>query len=153
MTRKYTMEKLDGKNYRMWINCALSRIKRMEKLEEWKNKDLDACMELVMHLTDEQIDLVKELETSKEIWDALKERHKPSDRTTNINTLKHLVTLEMEESEGIDTFIRTGQLALEQAVLVGNKIDEDMKFDLILGALPDSWDTFVTTHEMMTPRT
>ena len=105
MTRKYTMEKLDGKNYRMWINCALSRIKRMEKLEEWKNKDLDACMELVMHLTDEQIDLVKELETSKEIWDALKERHEPSDRTTKINTLRHLVTLEMEESEGIHTFI------------------------------------------------
>ena len=44
----------------------------------------------------------------------------------------------MEESEGIDTFIRKWQLALEQALSAGNKIDEDMKFDLILGALPDS---------------
>ena len=33
------------------------------ELAEWKNKDLDAYMELIMHLIDEQIDLVKELET------------------------------------------------------------------------------------------
>ena len=162
MTRKYTMEKLNDKNYRMWklrmslileraqlidiVNGKLLQPKTTPELDEWKNKDLDARMELVMHLTDEQIDLVKDLETSKEIWDALKERHEPSDRTTKINTLRHLVTLEMEESEGIDTFIRKWQLALEQALSAGNKIDEDMKFDLILGALPDSWDTFVTTH-------
>ena len=63
------------------------RINRIEK------KDLDACMELVMHLTNEQIDFVKDLETSKEIWDALKECHEPSDKTTKINTLRHLVTL------------------------------------------------------------
>ena len=80
----------------------------------------------IMHLTDDQMDLVKEQDI--------------------LNTFRHLVTLEMEESEGIDTFIRKWQLALEQALSAGNKIDEDMKFDLILGALPDSWDTFVTTH-------
>ena len=32
------------------------------------NKDLDACMELVMHLTHEQVDLIKELATLEEIW-------------------------------------------------------------------------------------
>ena len=53
-----------------------------------KIKDLDARIELVMHLTDEQIDLVKELETSKEIWVALKEHHEPSNRTTKINALE-----------------------------------------------------------------
>ena len=81
------------------IDIAKGKIpqpKTIPELEEGKNKDLDARMELVMHLTDEQIDLVKDLETSKEIWDALKERHEPSDRTTKINTLRHLVTLEME---------------------------------------------------------
>ena len=162
MTRKYTMEKLNDKNYRMWklrmtlileraqlidiVKGIIPKLTTISESIEWKNKDLDARMELVMHLIDEQIDLVKDLETSKEIWDALKECHEPSDRTTKINTLRHLVTLEMEESEGIDTFIRKWQLALEQALSAGNKIDEDMKFDLILGALPNSWDTFVTIH-------
>ena len=49
----------------------------MPELTKWKNKYLDARMELVMHLADEQIDLVKYLETSKEIWDALKKCHEP----------------------------------------------------------------------------
>ena len=88
------------------VKDKIPQPKTTPELEEWENKDLDARMELVMHLTDKQIDLVKDLETSKEIWDALKERHEPSDRTTKINTLRHLVTLEMEESEGIHTFIR-----------------------------------------------
>mgnify|MGYP002776787148 CR=1 FL=1 len=52
----------------------------------------------LMCLTDEQIHLVKEEETSKEIWDTLKECHTPLDRTTKINTFRHLVTFEMEES-------------------------------------------------------
>ena len=33
-----------------------------------------------------------------------------------------------------------------QALSTGNNIDEDMTFGLTLGALLDSWDTFVTTH-------
>ena len=68
------------------------------ELIEWTNKDIDALMELVMHLTDEQINLVIELKTSKELWGTLKECHKPSVKTTKINTLRHLVGLEMEVS-------------------------------------------------------
>ena len=118
MTRKYTMEKLNAKNVEIndESNPQKSTINQCYQRYiittcKWKIIYLHACIELVMHLTDEQIDLVKDLETSKEIWDALKERHEPSDRKTKINTLRHLVTLEMEESEGIHTFIRKWQLA------------------------------------------
>ena len=36
--------------------------------------------------------------------------------TTKINTLRHLVRLEMEEIEGIDIFIRKWQLALKNGI-------------------------------------
>ena len=39
----------------------------------------------------------------------------------------------------------TGTLDFAQALSVGNRIHEDMKFDLISGALPDLWHTFVST--------
>ena len=94
------MEKFYDKNDRMWklrmslileraqlidiVKDKIPQPKTTPELEEWKRKDLDAHMELVMHLTDEQIDLVKDLETSKEIWDALKERHEPSDEPQRI---------------------------------------------------------------------
>ena len=71
----------------------------------------------LMHLTDEQIDSVKEQETSKEIWDTLKERHKPLVKTTKINTFRHLFTLEMEKSEGFDTFIRNWHFRLRASII------------------------------------
>ena len=44
---------------------------------EPKATDLDARTEIIMHLTDRQVDLVKHLESSKEMWDLLKEHHEP----------------------------------------------------------------------------
>jgi hypothetical protein len=52
----------------------------------------------------------------------------------------------MNESDSIDIFIKNWQSALDAALSAGNKIDEEMKFDLIMGSLPNSWDTFITTH-------
>ena len=52
----------------------------------------------------------------------------------------------MKEIDGIDTIIRKWQFPPKQALSVDNKTNEDMTFNLILGALPYSWDTFVTTH-------
>ena len=60
------------------------------------------------------------LQHQKNIWDTLKERQKPSDKITKINTMRHLVRLEMEEIDGIDIFIRKWQLAFEQALSACN---------------------------------
>ena len=121
LTRKYMVEKLSENNYRMWklrMNLILERSDLLDivsgkdkqpaeepELKEWKKKDLEARIEIIMHLSDEQVDLVKDLGSSKEIWDTLKERHEPSDRTTKINTLRNLVTMEMHEDESIDALI------------------------------------------------
>ena len=162
LTRRYTVEKLNDNNYRMWklrMNLILERAELLDivsgketkpksapDLQEWRRKDLDARMEIIMHLSDDQVDFIKDLKSSKEIWDTLKERHEPSDRTTKIYTLRNLVTMEMNESDSIDIFIKNWQFSLDAALSAGNNIDEEMKFDLILGSLPDSWDTFITTH-------
>ena len=51
----------------------------------------------IMHLTDDQMDLVKEQDI--------------------LNTFRHLVTLEMEESEGIDTLIKKLNLSLRASII------------------------------------
>jgi hypothetical protein len=155
------VEKLSENNYRMWklrMNLILERSDLLDivsgkdakpakesELKDWKKKDLEARIEIIMHLSDEQVDLVKDLESSKEIWDTLKDRHEPSDRMTKINTLRSLVTMEKQE-ESIDTLIHNWQSALDSTLSAGNKTDDEMKYDLILGSLPVSWDNFVTTH-------
>ena len=131
------VEKLTEANYRMWklrMNLILERSDLLDivsgkeakhaeeepELKEWKQKDLEARIEFIMHLSDEQVDFVKDLKSSKEKWDTLKERHEPSNRTTKINTLRNLLTMEMNEDNSIDTLIRNWQMALDLALSTGD---------------------------------
>ena len=69
MARKYVMEKLTDHNYRMWrTRMELLILKRTKlkgiingfktipltkpKLSDWKRRDLDAIMKIIMHLSD-----------------------------------------------------------------------------------------------------
>jgi hypothetical protein len=95
MERKYVLEKLTENNYRMWkvkVELILTRmnligiVKGADKRPftepartQWKINDLDAKTEIIIQLSDGQLDLVKHLESSNEIWDALKDHHESSD--------------------------------------------------------------------------
>jgi uncharacterized protein YehS (DUF1456 family) len=83
LTRKYMVKKLSENNYLMWklrMNLILERSDLLEivsgkdakpakepELKEWKKKDLEAQIEIIMHLSDEKVNLVKDRESSKEI--------------------------------------------------------------------------------------
>ena len=100
MIRKYVVEKLTNNNYRMWKtrmelimerNNLLKIIDGSEKIPEdepersnWKIRDLDARMEIIMHLSDEQVDYVRKIKTAHEMWDYLRKIHQPTDGTTKI---------------------------------------------------------------------
>ena len=71
----------------------------------WKSKDLDARMEIIMHLSGEQVDYVRNLHTTNEIWKYLRKIHQPSDGTTKFFFIQSLTNLQMKEGEQIDTFI------------------------------------------------
>ena len=47
----------------------------------WKSKDLNVRMEIIMHLSDEQVEYVRNLQTTNEMWEYLWKIHKPSDGT------------------------------------------------------------------------
>ena len=73
ITRKYMVEKLSENNYRMWklrMNLILERSDLLDivsgkdakpakepELKEWRKKDLEARIEIIMHLCNEQVDL------------------------------------------------------------------------------------------------
>mgnify|MGYP002775250692 FL=1 len=104
------------------------------ELKQWKSRDLDARMEIIMHLSDEQVDHVRDLETAQQMWEYLRKLHQPSDGTTKIFSYRTLMNLEMHEGEQLD------------AVKIGNNIDETSKCEILMGALPSSWMTFVSIH-------
>jgi hypothetical protein len=107
-------------------------------LSEWKIKDLDAKTDIIIHISNRHVDLMKDLESSKEIWDTLKDIYAPSDRITKVMSLCHFMTLQMKEEDSFDYFINKYFSAYDNASSVTNKIEEDMKKDILLGALPSS---------------
>ena len=109
---------------------------------------LDARPKIIMHLTGNQVVLTKYLEPSKEMWDLLKEYHKPSDRTSTILSFRYLVTLEMKEDDSLDAFISKHSYAYDRAISTGNKIDEEMKVDIMFGSLPTLRGPFIVIHEV-----
>ena len=140
ISRKYSVEKLTTYNYRMWktrmelileranlkelVDGSMSIPKIDNELKQWKSRDLDARMEIIMHLSDEQVDHVRDLETAQQMWEYLRKLHQPSDGTTKIFSYRTLMNLEMHEGEQLD------------AVKIGNNIDETSKCEILMGDLP-----------------
>ena len=160
--RKYVVEKLTTNNYRMWktrmelimernnLKGIVDGSNQMPEDEPeksiWKSLDLDARMEIIMHLSDEQVDYVRDLKTAHNMWAYLKKIHQPSDGTTNFFSFRTLMNLQMNEGEYIDNFINKWQKQLDVAISAGNNIDELSKCEILMGALPQSWMTFVSIH-------
>ena len=87
MARKYVVEKLLDHNYRMWrtrIKLILERINLKgivngskvipliePELSDWKSRDLDVRMEILMHLSDWQVDHVRSFGSARAMWDHL----------------------------------------------------------------------------------
>ena len=48
----------------------------------WISKDLDVRMEIIMHLSNEQVDYVQNLQAANEMWEYLRKIYQPSDGRT-----------------------------------------------------------------------
>ena len=71
----------------------------------------------------------------------------PQDGTTRIHTLPTLFHMwVLQEEENVLTFLDTWEIYLEEAIIAGNEISEEMKIELLLSKLLESWSTFVTMN-------
>ena len=52
----------------------------------------------------------------------------------------------LQEEEDVSTFLATWDEAMDDAIIDGNLILEDIKIGLILKKLPESWETFTTMN-------
>ena len=146
ITGKYSIEKLTNNNYRMRktrMKLILERANLKELvddsvcipntengLKQWNCRDLDARMEIIMHLGDEQVDYVCNLEIAQEMWEYLRKLHQHFDGTTIIFSYRTMMNREMHEGEQLDTFINKWKKQLDVVVTTCNNIDETSKCEI-----------------------
>ena len=163
-TRSYNLDKLTGPNYLTWATRMTLMLKRADLWNVvsdttqstatnntgWTAKDLQAQAELMFHLGDPQVQMVRRCNTSAEIWKVLRSTYHHEDLITQVASLKKLLISSVTENQEITKFLDEWRMLLDNALLSGLQLDSNLQAMLLLAALPSSWRPFITTQASMT---
>ncbi|MCO5595191.1 hypothetical protein L7F22_049230 [Adiantum nelumboides] len=168
-SRTYRLNKLTGPNYLVWrvrMELLLQRAQLWDVviggaenappttdavgLARWQQKDLAARMEIIVHLGDCHVQLVRALSTSNAVWKLLRSSYEHTDLVTQVTLLKRLVNSTMNEGQSATQFIDDWQKILDDGAIAGLAIPENLQSMLLLAALPPSWRAFITKSSSTT---
>ncbi|MCO5562671.1 hypothetical protein L7F22_016299 [Adiantum nelumboides] len=165
--RSYHLDKLTGTNYLTWATRVTLLLKRATLcdivdgttpkpgaadpgLADWRAKDLQAQAELMLHLGDRQVQMVRRCQTSAEIWTFLRATYHHEDLITRVTALKKLLAAVLTEQQATPQFVEDCCTLLDNALLSGLQLDDSLQSMLLLAALPSSWRPFITTQASVT---
>ena len=158
--RSYNLDKLTGPNYLTWSTRMTLMLKRADLWDivcgttqptatntaDWMTKDLQAQAELMFHLGDPQVQMVRRCNTSAEIWTFLCNNYHHEDLITQVASLKKLLASSLTENQEIIKFLDDWRTLLDNTILSGLHLDSNLQAMLLLAALPSSWRPFITTQ-------
>ncbi|MCO5607751.1 hypothetical protein L7F22_061951 [Adiantum nelumboides] len=158
--RSYQLDKLSSTNYLTWATRVTLLLKRAALWDivsgttpkpaandaDWLAKDLQAQSELMLHLGDRQVQLVRRCQSSPEIWAFLRSTYHHEDLITRAIALKKLLLAVLTEHQDISKFLDDWRTLLDNALLSGLLLDDSLQAMLLLAALPTSWRPFITTQ-------
>ncbi|MCO5578682.1 hypothetical protein L7F22_032526 [Adiantum nelumboides] len=158
--RSYQLDKLSSTNYLTWATQVTLLLKRAALWDivsgttpkpaandaDWLAKDLQAQSELMLHLGDRQVQIVRRCQSSPEIWAFLRSTYHHEDLITRVTALKKLLLAVLTEHQDISKFLDDWRTLLDNALLSGLLLDDSLQAMLLLAALPTSWRPFITTQ-------
>ncbi|MCO5569408.1 hypothetical protein L7F22_023120 [Adiantum nelumboides] len=161
--RSYHLDKLLGPNYLTWATRVTLLLKRATlweivdgtipkpapnspDLADWTAKDLQAQAELMLHLGDRQVQMVRRCQSSQEIWNFLHSAYHHEDLITRVTALKKLLGSALNEHQDTAKFLDEWRVLLDNALLSGLQLDDSLQSMFLLAALPPSWRPFITTQ-------
>ncbi|MCO5604374.1 hypothetical protein L7F22_058539 [Adiantum nelumboides] len=158
--RSYQLDKLSSTNYLTWATQVTFLLKRAALWDivsgttpkptandaDWLAKDLQAQSELMLHLGDRQVQMVRRCQSSPEIWAFLRSTYHHEDLITRVTALKKLLLAVLTEHQDISNFLDDWHTLLDNALLSGLLLDDSLQAMFLLAALPTSWRPFITTQ-------
>ncbi|KAI5076031.1 hypothetical protein GOP47_0008096 [Adiantum capillus-veneris] len=114
-------------------------------VRDWKDKDSSARLELLLHMDDAQKQAVRTLIIANATWVQLRDTYEHTDVSTQVGNLKLLVNQTMSDDQDVEKFIQTWRLAMDDVTLLGLDLPPRVQAILLLGALPSSWQAYIST--------
>ncbi len=133
----YQIDKLSNINYLIWnvkMQMLLIRVEFWTMVNQseldpssvdvtlqttWKLKNYKTHFDLIFHCGDRQIQLVRTLQTSKEVWDKLKATYEQSSMVAQKTIHKRLVSLSLSKSQLVHEFFEEWENTLNGIAIVG----------------------------------
>ncbi|MCO5562590.1 hypothetical protein L7F22_016218 [Adiantum nelumboides] len=156
----YQLDKLSSTNYLTWATRVTLLLKRAALWDivsgttpksaandaDWLAKDLQTQSELMLHLGDRQVQMVRRCQSSPEIWAFLRSTYHHEDLITRVTAFKKLLLAVLTEHQDISKFLDDWRTLLDNALLSGFLLDDSLQAMFLLAALPTSWRPFITTQ-------
>lgn len=135
--RTYQVEKLTGPNYLVWrvrMEMILQRADAWAILTgtevdpgradpaaqaNWRARDLAAWMEIILHLGDPQLQMLRTFNTSNQIWPLLRSTYEHTDLISQVTILKKLMNLNMVDTQLATPFLDEWITLLDDAAISG----------------------------------
>lgn len=148
------LPRLNGTNYISWKYRILATLNskdlgdilsqnqpaEAEKVAAWKRLDSQACSILTCAMDDTQVALILTCETAKEIWDCLKDRYENDVERQAIEARNNVSRLQMKKEETWQEYLLRAEKMLENARMLGAKIDEEEFILALLKGLPQRYN-------------
>src|SRR6201995_5394822 len=156
----YKIEHLKGTdNYLAWqtkmydilsdaglIDYAIGRRLRPEAdAESWVANDRRALTMIRLCVTDSILIHIRRAQSSAEAWNTLAKRFEPKGVSAVIATRRELFSAKYEEGTDISDFINKMLKYQDTLTTLAHPLPEDEFSLLILTALGESWDSFIST--------
>lgn len=114
----------------------------------WTESDQKAHATIALNVDDGQIQHIRDCQTAREAWTALKEFHEKDSPGNRVYILRSIMRLRLEEGGNVEDHVsRLNELFQKLLALGGNITPDFFKCATLLGSLPASYDGLVTALE------
>ena len=116
-------------------------------LARWNKSDGKARVKIGLSVEDDQLIHIRSAKTAKQAWTTLKEYHQKVILTSKVLLLKTLCRTVLSEDGDMEAHISGFSHTVNQLMALGTELDDNLLAAMLLGSLPESYDTLVTALE------
>jgi len=116
--------------------------------EKWDQQDEKATAMIILNLSASQVVHIRQLQTSKSVWDRLKEVHSPSGPSKKVSLYKRLMNLSMSENGKISHHINAFTEVVDKLCELNITMPDELLVLILLTSLPKSYEHFVVAMEV-----
>lgn len=110
---------------------------QMESLHKFKEKDMDARAEILIALEANIVNMVKNIKTSKEMWNHLQDTFDRKSTRKKIECYRKLLNFKMLDNQTVSEFLIDFDVCVSSIFEMGVEMDEDLLAVIVLDALPE----------------